>query len=650
MKRAQNSPRAAGTATRSLFERLNERTDSEHEQALVRIGIGVFIMAYLITLGLIYGFANPAVQYPKFIAIGGIAIAIAVFWHICRSPAVNPARRVFANVIDNLSLSIFLYFGGELTAPFYAVYLWFTFGCGFRYGNRYLAISTVLSLVGFGTVVLFTPFWAEMPGLSAGMLVALIALPAYVSTLIKKLTEAKAEAEAASRAKSRFLATISHELRTPLNSIIGLGGLMRDTHLDAEQRALTRSIKSSARTLLSLINNILDFSRFETGRITVTREPFDIYSLFAEIDSMFVMQARAKGLFFGTHVSSRVPQHLKNDARHLRDIIVNLVGNGVKFTEFGKVVIDVDAEHATDGKVLLKIAVSDTGIGISEGQRTKIFESFYQADDSITRRFGGTGLGLAIVKQLVEAIGGTIAVDSEVGKGSRFVLRVPADLPMAEEMPAVQHLSADRVFLLSRERRTADVVMRAALRLGTQVKICAGAMALIEAIRADGDHLTRPIVLFDTENGEVTGPAFAALLRRHAAGSEPVMVQVRPADQAVGRTFEAEMLDFSYATTIDQPIAVDTVARALLIAHSVAVAGGADEELSGAELASLRRGRALDILIAEDNPVNRRVIAQILERAGHRPILVENGEKALKAMEDSRFDLVLLDLNMPEMS
>ena len=320
-------------------------------------------------------------------------------------PAPSVPRRVLGNLLDMSMVSAFLLVGGAMAAPWYLIYLWVTFGNGFRYGTRFLVSSAVLGAAGFALVIHVTPVWREIPYIAYGLLAALVVLPAYVVRLIRQLTEAKAQAEAANRAKGRFLATVSHELRTPLTAIIGMGDMMMNTRLDGEQREMAATVNTSARQLLSLITDVLDFSQLEEAKLTIDQAPFDLHRVICNTRLMLRGQARMKRLALRLVIDADVPRRIIGDDRRLQQALTNLLANAVKFTERGAVTLSVRlAGHP--GQRVLEFRVSDTGIGIAPQHLDRIFDRFTQAEDDINRRYGGTGLGLAISRQLVELMGG----------------------------------------------------------------------------------------------------------------------------------------------------------------------------------------------------------------------------------------------------
>src|SRR5690606_17939692 len=407
-----------------LRARLQGRPDTEHEQILVRVAISTAIVSGLAIAAV--GEPRPPEAMPLLaLAICFFTGSLLLLLHLLFDPAPRPARRYLGMSLDLLTLTLGLLIGQGTAALFYPFYLWITLGMGFRYGRRYLLVSALASALSFALVIAVTEYWRANPALAAGLWAALVVLPAYALSLLTKLTDALARAEEANRAKSRFLATMSHELRTPLRAIIGMADLLRASPLRAEQLDMIRTVRSAGQTLLEMIGDLLDVAKIESGTMTVQPAPFDLHVLLATVRSLLHHQARDKGLELRLSVDPAVPYGLHGAARSLQQILVNLVTNAIKFTDAGSVTIKVLAEAVEPDRVMLRIDVQDTGIGIPLRAQEHIFERFAQVDESATRRHGGTGLGLAIARQLANLMGGLLLVDSTPGVGSCFTFRAP---------------------------------------------------------------------------------------------------------------------------------------------------------------------------------------------------------------------------------
>ncbi len=628
--------------------RLHIRPDLEHETALNRLAFFGLIAAYL------YFAPHPEPVLTKIVCVAygmfGILIVVAVQLR----PVISHPRRILALVADLAALSAELHLGGQTNAVFYPLYLWIIFGNGFRFGLAYLFIAMNMALVGFALVIRLTGYWYQQPLLSTGLLLALLILPAYAGNLIRKLSEAKRVAEEANRSKSRFLANVSHELRTPLNAIVGSTSLLRGTQLGPEQRELTDALGVGTRALLSLISGILDVSRIEADRMPLRLEALDLPNLLADIRELLTPQARLKALRLRFHVTPRVARMIVADRRHLYEVLLNLVSNAIKFTANGQVSIFIDAVETGPSRQRLRFEVADTGIGIAPDARERIFDSFTQAEPSIIDRFGGTGLGLSIARQLVTLMGGSIAVESVLGSGSTFWFDIDCEtaMPAPDDLAGAGRLDQSigdvRIVLLFEDALLAGRIRRRLAALGLFVE------------RSDDEQ----DALFRLHNPPRVGPRSQSLLLLQRDAVRPEA----PLDGSATK-FLARLGDVRAIAVTDGPSASTTAPDPSFRNHfgSWIDRRASDAELclalrkvvgrpdlpDGGETPSFPPAAAADrlhVLVADDNDINLRVVARVLERAGHSMRLVKDGSAALDALDQERFDIVLMDVNMPVMS
>ena len=515
-----------------LRSRLRGRADSEHAQVFVRIAITALFSAYL-GWEVSDGNHNPALFATWLILIGELAGALGLLGAILASPAPSDVRRWIGMLLDYSAMGGVMYLQGESASPLYAVYLWVTIGNGMRYGPRYLYSGTALGALSFALMMRTTPYWLQNPYLSWGLLLGLIAVPLYFASLLKALTHAIEDARRANLAKSRFLANMSHEFRTPLNGLSGMSELLASTRLDPEQRGYVETLQAASRSLLSLVEDVLDISAIEAGKLKLKQEAFALRDLLAEIDLVMRPQARAKQLDYVVEVDAAVPDRLRGDAGHLRQVLVNLLSNAIKFTPTGEVRLEIAANGSPQGgSQRLRFTVTDTGVGIPASARAKLFEAFEQADNSLSRKHAGSGLGTTIAKGLTEAMGGSIGFESREHAGSRFWVELPFELVAAEVSASV------------------------------------------------------------------------------------------PAEQGASRL---------------EPMPPSEAARNVIA-------------FSDPFLRHRARVRPLRTLVADDHAANRMVLQGVLQKAGHRVFVADDGEAALDALAASEFDLALVDLHMPGLS
>lgn len=633
---------------RRLKRRIDARPDTEFQQALLRFIIGVISYAYFSSSW----FNHPDYIYSNihFVALFFITTSALILAGTLSNPGTSPSRRLFGAVVDFTTASFLLLMGGETSAPLVGVYLWVTLGNGFRYGVPYLYFSTVLSAVGFGSVLVFNPFWHQHLALSIGILFTMIIVPLYAASLTRQLHSAVKRANEANQAKSSFLANMSHELRTPLNGVIGVAELLGETKLDKEQKEFAQIIRSSAHTLLELIENVLDISRIEAGRLSTSSEDFDLHRLVNGTIAMMETQAQRKGLVLAAHIAPQTPFHLNGDGRHLRQVLINLVGNAIKFTEHGRV--DVYIRPVGQGHPQrLRFEVVDTGIGISEAAQARIFDSFTQADPSVTRRFGGSGLGTTIAKQLIEALGGQIGLHSREGEGSTFWFELPFALQTAPDTDSSEQFDAPmRVAILASSDLSARVqtVIRGWGAEAVAVDNTTRLAAELSATPAGGTPLGAVVVERSALPGD---PGTFLRLLRDDPGLAALPIILLESDVTAPGTRDAQWVREGYASVLRTPVNTTLLFNAIhaVVSHdmpdNVVSLGSRFQPQSGAST-------GLNILVAEDNPVNQRVVRGLLEHAGHKTWLAHDGEEALAMLDSGErsYDLAIIDMHMPQLS
>src|SRR5690242_6952566 len=628
--------------------RLSGRADTEHEQAIVRLLVGAVLFMYLLPQALSGSDVRHDAHLLFFAAmVCFMALASALVGWIILAPAPSPARRIAGSLLDLGATTFFMYSLGEHGAPLYIVYLWTIFGNGFRYGKPYLYNSLVLSIVGFGAVILLNDYWAQNRVFGIGLLVGMVVLSLYMGRLVTQLFDSMHRVEAANQAKRKFLSTVSHEMRTPLNAIVGMNDLLRDTELNTEQAEMVRAMHEASRSMLKLIENVLDISKIEAGKVDIEETDFDLHSLINGTTGVLVSQAEIRRLQLRSHVMPEVPHALRGDPYHLRQVLYNLIGNGIKFTEAGGVTLTVSSLGESDHAVRLRFAIEDTGIGMIPEVQERIFESFVQADDSTTRRYGGTGLGTTIAKQLVEMMGGQIGVRSTLGKGSTFWFELPFKKQAAGYVPeASMRLNGIRIMLLgfneAEQRSLEQDLATWGARTGRASGVDAAAARLAEA-----HSLRHPyhLVLVREEDSVESG-RIPAQLRNHRSQKAPPTVLCTPGVSEIRRV---EALASGFAAVLEMPFQKRLLFNAI---HSAtAVQEGQEGVISLSDYFAARDSnrRRYQILVAEDNVVNQRVTMGILERAGHTVRVVGDGEQALDILENERFDVIVMDLNMPQL-
>ena len=612
----------------------------EIDQSILRLIIGTAVIGYL-GFRAMSGAITTHLATMLVLAITFEFYTLTNIVAVLRSPKPVALRHSISIPIDAAAISYSMYVLGDSGAVLIPVYLWIIFGNGFRWGNRYLVASAVACLIGFTVAAFFNQAHWSGASIVIGTILSFILLPTYASILIRQLRDAIADAKEANEAKSRFLANVSHELRTPLNGVLGMSDLLINTKMTAQQRDYATTIHQSVYSLLSIIKNVLDFSKIEAGKESFESADFDLHKVIHLTIRMLRPMANEKGLSISTHISPHAPYALIGDPHHFQEVLLNLIGNSIKFTDKGGIDLRVDCLNDDGESVNLRFTIVDTGIGMSPDILTTIFEPYQQADDSTTRRYGGTGLGTSISKQLIELMGGTINVASEEGKGSTFWF----DLPFQTQKKSESYdMASSRAIILTGLQQDP-----------TAITDYFRSWNLSYTLKSDVDD-----VLQDIQQSVRSGLSYHAVIIARSYLDIDTQSFVEAAHRCgLSPDVPIILIDHDSPAGIREQILRNGIN--FILPYPVnklelynAVRSGTVLDYDPATISNLGivpgKSTGSNILVADDSSVNLKVMQEILGRAGHVVTTVTSGMEALQLLDNSKFDLVILDMQMPDLS
>lgn len=595
------------------------------------------ILLALLSAGGCYYFAVDQVIVLAFTAYSMFNVTLLVMQ---KHNLWQPQRRwIAAIIIDAIFAFAVMSYAPVQMSIYYPVLLWIILSNGFRFGVNWLLASSILSTISFGAVVATTEYWQQNLMLGAALMFALLAIPAYCSTLIRNISDAKEEADLASKAKSYFLASVSHELRTPLNAIIGYGNHLRQSNMPRDQKDMVEASVLAGEHLLHLIEQLIDVAKAGTGKTKVKLAAFRPTDLLAEIRDIMAGRVEEKGLALHLQAEPLSDDMVEGPVNVIRNILLNLVGNAAKFTEAGSITISCGLA-VRNNKPALSFAVRDTGIGIAESARERIFQPFQQADETVMNRFGGTGLGLSICKQLAEHVDGVITVESQIGQGSQFRIDIPIQTIEGPSQFDDIHAGA-QTHILSFGHIAAELLANAQAQENFHVRHmpCEGRAALVAAT-SELDLNMFAIVLIPEHLAHELGAddEFWTIL----ADADVAPILVSEGDVAApGAYFPA------FTSVLKSSANFVEIRSAFKIGRAFAKKVRASLVQSEREVEAYTPRR---VLVADDNRTNRNVLAAILEAAGHSVVMATDGDEALLELEKGETDILLLDVNMPRLS